>query len=319
VPPDLSIVVVNWNTRDHLERCLRSIERSSSTTSSPAVEVIVVDNASSDGSQAMVRASFPSVHLIANATNLGFTAANNQGLRHARGRYLMLLNPDTEVLDDALAAMVRYLDDHPDVGVVGPRLLNPDGTAQSSRRRFPTLATTFIESTVLQRYLPNHPLLRRYYVLDRSDDETQEVDWLVGACLAVRREAVEEVGLLDEGFFMYSEELDWCRRIVGAGWKIVYLPTARVVHWGGASSERDVLHRHIYFQDSKCRYVARYHGVWASRALRLFLFGTYMFQLLEEGAKWLLGHKRPLRASRLGVLSGYLRWQMRRWLGADDR
>jgi len=295
--PDLSVIIVNWNVRDLLRRCLHSI-----LANLPAcqLEIIVVDNGSTDGSPEMVRTEFPQVHLMANPDNRGFTAANNQGLAVARGRYVLLLNPDTEVVGDALETLVAFADAHPDVGVVGPQLLNPDGTVQSSRRRFPTLATALLESTWLQPYAPRR-LLARYYVLDRPDDEVQDVDWVTGAALMARREAVEQVGPLDEGFFMYSEELDWCRRFRAAGWRVIYLPTARIIHHEGKSSEQVLPARHIHFQTSKIRYFRKYHGPAAAEALRWFLLGNYLWQIGVEGAKWLLGHKRPLRAERIAA------------------
>jgi len=314
--PDLSIVVVSWNTRALLERCLGAV--AASLAAAPlAAETFVVDNGSSDGSPALVRERFPWVHLIANDRNRGFTAANNQALRLARGRHLLLLNSDAEPLGGALAALVRFLDEHPRAGACGPELLNPDGSHQSSRRRFPTLATALVESTTLQRFVPaRHPLLRRYYALDLPDHRAAPVDWVVGACLVVRRRAAEQVGLLDEGFFMYSEELDWCRRLRSAGWEVWYVPSARVVHHGGGSSGRDLLHRHRYFHESKCRYFAKYHGRLTGTVLRLYLLLTYVAQFGEEALKLLLGHKPALRRQRLELIAGVLRWQAAR-LGHD--
>ncbi|HHN93529.1 MAG TPA: glycosyltransferase family 2 protein, partial [Anaerolineae bacterium] len=271
---------------------------------------IVVDNGSTDGSVEMVRSAFPAVHLIVNRDNRGFPAANNQGLAVAQGRYALILNPDTEIVGDALATLVAFADAHPDVGIVGPQLLNPDGTVQSSRRRFPTLATAFFESTWLQRYGPRR-ILEHYYVLDRPDDRVQDVDWLYGAAFMARREAVAQVGLLDEGYFMYSEELDWCRRFRDAGWRVVYLPTAQVIHYGGKSSEQVIAARHIHFQTSKVRYFRKYHGRMAAEALRWFLLGNYLWQLGLEGGKWLLGHKRPLRAARIDAYRQVLRSRLK--------
>lgn len=313
---DLSVIIVNWNVRDLLRRCLCSllVARCSQATGpqppATSIEVIVVDNGSTDGSPQMVREAFPQVRLIANAENRGFPAANNQGIEVAQGRYFLLLNPDTEVVGDALATMVAFADAHPDVGVVGPRLLNPDGSVQSSRRRFPTLATAFFESTWLQPRAPRR-LLTRYYVLDRPDDEIQDVDWVTGAALMARREAVEQVGLLDEGFFMYSEELDWCRRFRQAGWRVVYLPAARIVHHVGKSSEQVLPARHIHFQTSKVHYFRKYHGPFAAEMLRLFLLGNYAWQLGLEAAKWAVGHKRPLRAGRIRAYWQVLRSGLR--------
>lgn len=291
---DLTVVVVNWNVRDLLRCCLASIDNSHLS-----LETFVVDNGSSDGSLQMVRDEFPKVRLIANQDNLGFTAANNQALAQSQGRYLVLLNPDAELVGDALGQMVAYLESHPDVGVLGPQLRYPDDTVQSSRRRFPTLATAFAESTIIQQWWPDNGILRRYYVSDNPENITQPVDWVMGACMMVRREAYEQVGGLDEGFFMYSEELDWCRRIKDAGWGVFYLPAAVVIHHEGKSSEQVVPERHIHFQSSKVRYFRKHHGRWQAGLLRWFLLVTYVYQLVREGLKWLVGHNRPLRASRV--------------------
>jgi N-acetylglucosaminyl-diphospho-decaprenol L-rhamnosyltransferase len=257
-----------------------------------------------------VRAEFPAVRLVMNSENRGFPGAINQGMSLARGRYVLLLNPDTELVGDALGTMVAFADEHLDVGVVGPQLLNSDGSVQSSRRRFPTLATAFFESTWLQPYVPRR-LLERYYVGDQPDDRVQDVDWLMGAALMARREAIERVGPMDERFFMYSEELDWCRRFWEAGWRVVYLPTAQILHHEGKSSEQVLPARHIHFQTSKVRYFRKYHGHVAAEALRLFLLGNYAWQLGLEGAKWLVGHRRSLRAGRVAAYWQVLRSGLR--------
>jgi GT2 family glycosyltransferase len=293
---DLSIIIVSWNVRDLLERCILSLP---SPGPELETEIIVVDNASTDGSVDMVLSQFPHVRVVANEENKGFTVANNQGLALSQGRYLLLLNPDAEVVGDALATMVRHGDDHPEVGALGPQLCYPDGSLQSSRRRFPTMVTALVESTVFQEWWPDIRVLRRYYMADTSDEATQPVDWLVGACLLVRREVYDQLGGLDEGFFMYSEELDWCRRIKDAGWEVVYLPSATVVHHEGKSSEQVVAARHIHFQSSKVRYFRKHHGSLQGEFLRWFLLATYVYQMGREGLKWLVGHKRPLRAERL--------------------
>jgi GT2 family glycosyltransferase len=298
---DLLIVILSWNVRDLLRQCLESVAsgRPLSANHPPlTTEIVVVDNASSDGSVEMVRAEFPAVRLIANQTNRGYTGGNNDGIAAATGRYVMILNPDTRVLNDALAAMVAYADAHPDVGIVGPQLLNPDGSVQSSRRRFPTLMTGLFESTWLQPLAPRD-VLRRYYVLDQPDDTIQEVDWLFGACFLVRRQVIQQVDVLDEGFFMYSEEMDWCRRIRQAGWKVVYLPEAQVIHYGGKSSDQVAAQRHIYFQTSKVRYFRKHHGALTAGVLRVALLTMYAGQLALEAAKGVLGHKRALRRERV--------------------
>ena len=295
--PDLSIIVVSWNVKALLRQCLASVDAGRGGL---ALEVIVVDSASSDGTTAMVMDEFPWVKMLPQQENVGFSRGNNLGLVGATAPYLLLLNPDTQVLGDALPEMVSYLDQHPNVGVLGPQLLYPNGEVQSSRRRFPTLLTGFFESTWLQPLAPR-ALLRHYYVQDHPDDVTIEVDWVMGACLMVRRGAFQAVGPLDEGYFMYSEEIEWQRRIKGAGWKVVYHPAAQVIHHEGKSSEQVVAQRHIFFQRSKLRYFRQYHGRMPALALRFFLLGNYAWQLGVEGAKGIVGHKRSLRRQRVAA------------------
>ena len=302
----LSILIVNWNVRDLLRDCLCSVERSRRELD---MEVIVVDSASSDDSAAMVAAEFPWVTLLSQAENVGFPRGNNIALARANGDYLLLLNPDTVVRDGALTVLVDFLREHPDVGAVGPQLLNPDGSVQSSRRRFPTLATGFLESTWLVGVVPG--LLRRYYALDLPDVQTAVVGWLTGACILVPRPVYQQIGGLDEGYFMYSEELDWCRRIKEAGWRIVYHPAAQVIHHVGKSSEQAVTARHINFQRAKLRYFLKYHGRPAAGILRNFLLASYAWQLFLEAAKGALGSKRELRRQRIRAYRDVLRSGLR--------
>lgn len=293
---DLSVVILNWNVCDLLDRCLASIR-----SDQLQIETIVVDNASSDGSVAMVRSKYPHVMAFANSINRGFTGGNNLGIVASHGRYVMVLNPDTEVIGDALDRMIAYLDEHADVGALGPQLLNPDRTIQSSRRRFPTAATGYFESTWLQGIAPRG-LLRRYYMDDVSPDTTQEIDWVTGACTIFRRSVLDQIGLYDEAnFFMYSEELDLCRRVKEAGWKIVYLPEAKIIHHVGKSSEQVVAARHIHFQTSKVHYFRKYYGRMTAASLRLFLLGSYLWQIALESIKGLLGSRRDLRRQRVQV------------------
>jgi len=302
---DLSIIIVSWNVREHLERCLGSIY--AGPIEGITLETWVVDNASRDGSIEMVREIFPQVKVIPNQVNLGFTRANNQAIGESQGRYILLLNPDAQVMAGALEAMVAHMETHPRLAALGPRLLNPDGSVQSSRRRFPTLATGFLESTPLQQWFPHSRTMRRYYLEDRSDDEEQRVDWVTGACIMLRRQALEEVGLLDENFFMYSEELDWCYRAKAVGWEVGYLPNAQVIHYGGRSSAQEVPARHIHFQQSKLTFFRKHHGRWQAELLRSFLMGSYALQLVAECVKWLLRHKPALRRQRVAAY-----WQVLR-------
>ncbi len=299
----LSIVIVSWNVCDLLRPCLHSIfDQADGLT----LDVIVVDSASSDETVQMVQRDFPQVTLLAQHENVGFPRGNNIGIAAAQGDLILLLNPDTAVIGNALSEMVAYMDANPDVGMIGPELLNPDGTHQSSRRRFPTVATLFFESTWLQGYAPKR-VLGNYYVWDTADDVTAAIDWISGACMLTRRSVIKQVGGMDEAYFMYSEELDWCRRIKAVGWRIVYFPAAHVIHHVGKSSEQAVIHRHINFNRAKLRYARKYHGRLVATSLRIALLLGYGQQLLIEATKGLVGHKRPLRWQRVKSYAHVLR------------
>ncbi len=301
---DLSVIIVSWNVADLLAACLESIVAGpvalqDSARDGLGIEIIVVDSASSDHTVELLRERYPQVRLLQQAENLGFSRCNNIGLKAASGRYVMLLNPDTQVIGDALPQMAAYLDANPGVGIVGPHTLNSDGTTQSTRRRFPSLLIALCESTWLQPYAPKS-LLNFYYVADGSPDSAVlDVDWVQGSALMARREVYEQIGGLDEGYIMYSEEMDWCRRAKDAGWRVVYLGTAQTVHHGGKSTEQVVARSHIYFQRSKLRYFRKYHGWLSAQVLRLFLLFNYLWQLGLEVGKAALGHKRPLRLERM--------------------
>jgi GT2 family glycosyltransferase len=305
---DLSVSVVSYRTPVLVERCLTAL---ASQRPSLGIDVTVVDNASNDGSAELVERQFPWVRLIRNARNVGFGAAHNQALRQARGRYWLILNSDAAPAPGALATLVGFLDANPQVAVAGPKLRYPDGSVQPSRRRFPTLATLFLESTQLQRISPDNAQLRRYYVQDCSDDEPQDVDWLVGACLCARAAAAQQVGLLDERFFMYSEELDWCRRFRAAGWRVSYVPSAEVVHLEGASSRLDLAARDRLFQASKLEYAAKWHGALVAQALRAYLVLEYLVRGLEEALKLTLRSRVRERRARLRVIGSGLRSALR--------
>lgn len=292
---DLSIILVSWNVADLLAACLESIANG---TGDLHVEVIVVDSASSDHSVTLLRERFPQVRLIEYAENIGYTRGNNVGMAAAEGQHLLLLNPDTEIVGDALTRMVAYMDANPTVGIVGPYTHNSDGSYQSSRRRFPTRTLAFFESTWLQPFAPK-ALLDRFYVNDAPAEQTLEVDWVQGSALLARREVYAQIGGLDEGYVMYSEELDWCKRAKDAGWRVVYLAEAHILHHGGKSSDQVVARRQILFNQSKLRYFRKVYGSSFAQILRLFLLLNYAVQLGVEWLKGLLGHKRPLRQERV--------------------
>jgi GT2 family glycosyltransferase len=300
---DASIVIVNWNTNELLHACLASILPN---TGSTQVEIIVVDNGSRDGSAQMVERDFPAVRLVVNTCNMGFAAANNRGLSAAHGRYLLLLNSDTIVLPGAIDEMVRYMDAHPRVGALGPRLLNEDGSLQVSVRDFPRLdhdAAMMLEVKhwpVMGDMARRH--LQRAYLPD--PEQTREVDWVMGACLLLRRPALEHVGPLDDEYFFFLEEVDLCYRLRQHGWSVVFLGKAGIVHLGGQSWARVSAPRLIWYYRGLLRFY-RLHG---SRGRYLVLrggvalgaAGHVLWFLLRR--RWVPG-ERPLLAAYAHILA----------------
>ncbi len=320
----LSILIVSWNVRELLRRCLMSLQQYPATRHRQPMRIIIVDNASTDGTVEMLRAEFPEVTLIANTSNRGFTGGNNDGLAVIRSTeyrikntdtniadYVLLLNPDTEVTAGALDGLLDYAETHADVGLVGPQLRYPDGSVQSSRRRFPTLVTGLFESTWLQAWLPRS-VLDRFYMRDIGDGETVDADWVVGAAMLVRQSVIDQVGDLDEqNFFMYSEETDWCRRIKQAGWRVVYHPASVIIHYEGQSSGQVSARRMLLFNTSKVRYFAKHHGPVSAALVRAGLLMQFTWQLALESLKWLLNSQRPMRTTRINAYWAVLRSGLR--------
>ena len=276
---DLSISIVSFNTIDLLSNCLASIFEH---TTDISFEVLVVDNASQDGTPGMVMRNYPQVKLIVNQKNLGFAAANNQALRESVGKYVLLLNSDTIVLPNALTKLVNFMDAKPDIGVLGCKLLNPDGSLQRSCRSFPTLQTEFFEKSGLNRLFPKSRLFGKYKMTYWDFDDLQEVDQPSGACLLVRRDAIDEVDLMDETFFMYWEDVDWCYRIKQANWKIYYTPAVEIIHLGGQSSQKARSDMLIARQKSQYHFFQKHHGHFSTQVLRLMT----LLEMLGKFVLW---------------------------------
>lgn len=284
---DLGIVILNWNTRDLLARCLETVLASQGDFT---MRVIVVDNASGDGSAGMVRQRFPGVEVIESAVNGGFSAGNNLGLRalgfHGPGqvdanapRYALLLNPDTEVPPDALCAMVRMMDARPEVGAAGPKLVLADGSLDlACRRSFPTPEVSFYRFSGLAKLFPDSPRFGRYNMTFVDPDQEIEVDSVVGAYMQVRREAVAAAGLLDETFFMYGEDLDWAYRIKQAGWTVFYYPAVTVKHVKRAASRRS---RKAQFEFQRAMLI--FYRKHYQATTPLWLHGLVLLGLLLKG------------------------------------
>ncbi len=242
---DLSVVILNWNTQDLLAQSLKSLEAQADDIE---FEIIVVDNASKDNSREMVTQQFPNVKLLVNPVNVGFGAGNNSALPYVSGRYVLFLNSDTVVTDCALAKLIQYADLNPDIGVIGPKLLNGDGSLQYSCRSYPNLATGFFRNTPLGRLLPQNRFTSDYLLKDWDHATPRDVDWLSGAALMIRKSVVDQIGCFDEDFFMYCEDVDLCWRTnhtplpEGTGktgnWRVTYFPDSVIYHLIGKSSDQ---------------------------------------------------------------------------------
>ena len=284
--PDVSIVIVSWNTRALVLECLESLPAATGGLSS---EVLLIDNGSSDGTADAVRRAHPGVRVLGNEVNGGFAAANNQGIRTSRGRYVLLLNSDTRPRPEAIVRMVAWADSRPRAGCVGAMLLHPDGRFQASFQDAPGVLSECLSAAGIGRRLwfEGYPGYG-----PTESQERRQVDVIPGACMLLRRAALDQTGLLDESFFMYSEETDLCWRLRAAGWEVWYIPEARVVHLGGQSTQqvRSSMVRALY--RSKVRYVHLHHGGARALALRLLL-------LVILSMKWVAAQAHPAARRRV--------------------
>jgi GT2 family glycosyltransferase len=264
---DVSVIIVNWNTSDLLRDCLTSIYDKAGSVD---CEIIVIDNASTDGSVEMVKHDFPQVILLENPDNRGFAAANNQGMAVAKGRYVLLLNSDTVVLDQAIANTVRYADAHPRAGVTGCKVLNPDGTLQPTCFMFPSLLNMLLSSTYLYKLFPKSRFFGREHMTWWDRNDIREVDVVTGCFMLVRREALDRVGVMDERFFMYAEETDWCYRFRKNGWQVMFAPVGEIIHYGGQSSAKKPVAMIVQLRLSVLKFVRKHYG-WLSHVMARFM------------------------------------------------
>jgi len=303
----LSIIIVSYNTCDYLRDCLGSLSAQDRTA-----EIIVVDNGSADGSIDMVRDEFPQARVIEAGENLGFAKANNLGIRQSQGEYVLLLNSDTIAKPGALTALARFLDAHPEAAAVGPRLLNADGSRQLACYRFPSPGRAFRDQLFVTALLADHPRWGDYRRW--AHDSVRAVDFVIGAALLVRRTAIAQVGLLDEGFFMYAEETDWCYRMRQAGWKIYFTPDAEVTHYGGGSGKAMADRVFAQFSESQSRFYRKHYGAAGAMALQASLISGALLRIpLYALLAALSASRRPQARATLQTWRNILRWNLNLW------
>lgn len=300
--PDVSIIIVNWNTREILRDCLRSVYENAGEID---FDVIVVDNASTDGSVEMVRREFDKVQLIANPENRGFAAANNQGMEVAAGRYMLLLNSDTIVLDGAIAKTAAFADAHPEAAVVGCRVLNRDRSLQPTCFMYPSALNLLLAATYLNKLFPRSRFFGRERMTWWDRNDVREVEVVTGCFMLVRREAIDQVGVMDDGFFMYGEETDWCWRFRKAGWRNLYTPDGQIIHLGGQSTAQVSAPMMVQLRLSILRVIRKHRGPFAGWICSLLVSMFFLVRIPVWLFVWLfvVGKRRLAWAK----LSAYVR------------
>jgi GT2 family glycosyltransferase len=274
---DISFVIVSWNSAKYLVDCIDSIYK---TVCGPTFEVIVVDNGSSDGSPQVVRQKFPGVRLVVSSENLGFGKANNIGMVESKGRYICLANSDTVLLDGGAEKLFNFMEDHQDVGLAGPMVLNADRSQQASCRKIPSLWDYAVECFGMNGLFKKGTFFGGQFIRHLPLGVASSVDILSGCFLFARRAAVDMVGMFDERFYIYSEDLDWSMRFHAAGWKVMFNPTSRVIHHGGVSSDLQPVRFYIEMYRSKLLLWGKYHGALSQGLLRLVLFCHHCLRLI---------------------------------------
>ena len=298
----LSIIIVSWNTRDLLAQCLKTVSTEIERLQPLSVETVVVDNVSTDDSVEMIKTEFPWVRLIANQENLGFAGANNQAIRQSTGRYILLLNPDTEIKPGAIEALIHSLDTQPTIGAVGPHTLNSDGSLQTSCYPTPTVSRELWRLFHLDRF---HPY-GAYQMATWDLEKPRQVDALLGACILLRRSVLEKIGLMDEGYFMYSEEIDLCHRIQRGGWSLYWVPQAKIIHYGGQSTGQVADKMFLRLYQSKLMFIRKHYGQLAAWLYKCVLFSATTARLLSSPVAWL--EQAPKRQRHLTLANQY--WQL---------
>ena len=284
----LSVIIVSWNTKRLLTQCLESL----ACCQDLSLEIIVVDNASCDGTADIVREQFPQVILVENSANLGFARANNIGISRSSGNYLCLINSDVVIPKGCIEAMISYLDKHSDIGMLGPKMLLSDGTIGQSCMRFPTVWNWFCSALALDTIFRNSKVFGSFMMNDFKYDRTQDVDLLTGWFWMLRREALNEVGGLDERFFMYGEDFDWPKRFHNAGWRVVFYHEAAAIHYCGASSSLAPARFYVEMNKANLQYFKKHHGRLAVAGFWLAMWLRQTLRLAGYSLVYMMHHSR---------------------------
>lgn len=307
--PSLSVVIVSWNTKKLVCQCLESLEASRAHF---PMEIILVDNASSDGTAEVVRGRFPHVRLVQNETNLGFAKANNIGIALSSAKYVCLVNSDVVVPQGCLGKMLDYMDQHPDIGMLGPKMILPDGTVGRSCGRFPTVWNWFCAALALSSVFKGSKLFGDFMTTEMKYDKTVDVEVLTGWFWLVRREAIDQVGVLDDRFFIYGEDIDWPKRFHIGGWRVVFYSEAEAIHYCAASSARAPARFYVEMHRANLQYFRKHYS---TPSVIGFWLAVWLHQILRiAGYGLLYPFKHPNRAAiahKIGRSASCLLWLMR--------
>lgn len=303
--PTISVIIVSWNARDYLKQCLASL---TVETCRYPMEIIVVDNASTDGSPDCVESEYPDVRLIRNADNLGFSKANNIGVSASTGDYLCFVNSDVKVLPDCITRLVEYCKEHPEAGMVGPRIIGGDGLLQRSCRGFPSVWNMFCRALAFDNLFKNNKLFTGYSLSYWPQDTIRDVDILTGCFWLIRRPALEQVGLLDEDFFIYGEDMDWCKRFWNKEWRVVFVPSAEAIHYGGGSSSNAPVRFYIERNKADLHYWKKHHSALAVACYFLTSFLHMLLRMIGYSLAMLLNPDKPDWRHKVGRSWACLKW-----------
>jgi GT2 family glycosyltransferase len=304
----LSIIVVTWNCRQFIPAFVESL---GDRLNDPTTQILVIDNDSADGTADLIEQNYPQIELVRTGKNLGFSRGNNLGLSLAKGDWIALVNPDVKVLPGCIDSLMDWMEHHPDIGLIGPRMFESDGIVHRSTMRFPTAWNCFCDALALHAMFPGSRIFQSYHTKDFPENKTEDVDVLNGWFWLTRRSALDAVGPLDESFFMYGEDIDWCRRFGDAGWKRVYFAGAASIHYGGGSSSNAPIRFYVEQQRALLQYFSKHHNLANRAGLVASLWVYHLARVFGHGLSYLTpGAKRESPGPKIRRSVACIRWLM---------